>query len=237
MAIDDVEVEVPTAEQTPDGEVTAPAANRWQCPLCGKEFPNQPSKIRRHLKAVHDYEAPEEPPKPAAPRGARRGRRAGGGSRTQQGLTLAYGLAAMAFGAFGPPPVEARQRTALAAQLTARQMGASLDRGLRKTPLYPLVSAVFGLGAFLDDLAPAALPLVVGMYNYAPVTAQARVRPMARMLAGQALHQAFGDQPPGEPEDVTPVALPAWIVQLTDQLFPEPSPPDGVVRPSAGEPS
>lgn len=190
MAVDetDVEVEVPTEETVPDGEAPA-GSDRWQCYVCANHVRNRPYDIRRHLKThgiEPDQEATPEPPR--APRRTRRGgRSSASGNRTANGLTLAYGLAAMAFGAFGPPPVEARQRIALSAQLTARQMGQSLDRGLRKTPLYPLVSAVFGLGAFLDDLAPAALPLVVGMYNYATVSAQARVRPMARVLAGQAL--------------------------------------------------
>lgn len=216
MAVDEAEVEV----QEPEPDASAPdgdATGKWQCPACGKLLSARPQHVRRHLKDVHGIEAPGKAPAAPAPRG--RPRKAG---RTQQGLTLAYGLGMMAFGAFGPPPAEARQRVAMAGQLTATQTGAALDRGLRKTPLYPLVAAVFGVGAFLDDLAPAALPLVVGVYNYAPPLAQARIRPMARTLAGQVLHQAFGDAPP-ELAEVTPVAIPAWIRELTDHLFPEPS--------------
>ena len=224
MAIDEAEIKV--QEPDSDSEVTSDS-EAFICDVCGRSWPSARS-LARHRR-VHGQGAapPPAPSTPSAPR--HRGRKAG---RTQQGLTLAYGLAAMAFGAFGPPPVEARQRTAMAAQLTAQQTGAALDRGLRKTPIYPLVSAVFGMGAFFDDLAPAALPLVVGVYNYAPPAAQHRIRPMARVLAGQVLHQAFGDNPP-ELTEVTPVAIPAWIRELTDHLFPEPPPPDGVAPTSA----
>jgi hypothetical protein len=124
---------------------------------------------------------------------------------------------------FGPEPKDARQAVGTSMAITAVPAGAGLDKALHRTPVYPWLEAFIGGAGILNDLAPLGIPVLVGMYSYAPDEAKRRLRPMTVSVLGLIVLQSLGPEPPATPEEMTPIAIPEWIRDLVNGLLPLPS--------------
>lgn len=188
--------------------------------------------------AVRDPEGPE-PPSP--PRQKRRPKtrpqsnaRPSVDDMVASVLSMGYGLAGQAVSMWAPPPERARQSLGMSMAITAIPAGRGAQRILKRTPIYPFIAmAAGGIGA-LDAAAPLGIPLLVGMYGYAPAEAKERLRPMVGSLLGMALLSTYGPEPPAPPEpgDMTPLAMPDWIKELVAGLLPPPDEAEPVDDPN-----
>lgn len=201
----------------------------FTCEVCGAEFDTREDVVT-HWRENHSAKAKANSDTPS--RKARRSptRRATPSTPKPQppamspvrtGLTLSYALAGQAFGMFGPEPKEARGAVAMSIAMTAGQGGYALDRLASRTPFYKLLNGFFGSAGILEDCTPLGIPLIVGMYAYAPDAAKERLRPMAGSVLGLLMLQTFGPEPPEAPGDMTPIALPPWIREFVDGLLGE----------------
>lgn len=224
----DAENPVATPEGTADVE--------FECEVCGEAFRSR-NAVVAHWRENHSAKArkAQSEDKNGSPSGKarRQTRRRAPRSTTPKpkppamspvrtGLTLSYALAGQAFGMFGPEPKEARGAVAMSIAMTAGQGGYALDRLASRTPIYKLLNGFFGSAGILEDCTPLGIPLIVGMYAYAPEPAKERLRPMAGSLLGLLMLQTFGPEPPQAPGDMTPIALPPWIQEFVNGLLGEP---------------
>ena len=210
----------------------------FPCHECGEEFDSR-DEVVTHWRDAHSAAARKRRGETADARERRRGSQTSGARRTtsrraprqprapqmspvRTGLTLCYALAGQGFGMFGPEPRGARAAVSQAMMMTAGQGGYALDRLASRTPVYKFLNGFFGAAGVLEDATPLGIPLIVGMYAYAPPAAQDHLRPMAGTLLGMLLLQTFGPEPPSVPEDATPMALPPWIREFVDGLLPRP---------------
>lgn len=219
----------------------------FTCEGCGQEFDTR-EEVVAHWKANHSAKAKAAasngtPSRQSGPRRTRRGPTKKPStpkpqppvmSPVQTGMTITYALVGQAFGMFGPEPKEARNAVAMSMAMTAGQGGYALDRIAARTPFYKLLNGFFGSAGFLEDATPLGIPLIVGMYAYAPEAAKERLRPMAGSVLGLLMLQTFGPEPPASPGDMTPIAMPPWIQEFVDGLLGEaPSPVRKAEAPAA----
>lgn len=219
---------------------TETTVNVWPCEACDEIFATK-DEVLKHWRETHSAKArraqdretvdtdDETPPQPRSRGRSPKGRpprkprpKAPEMSPVRTGLTLTYALCGQAFGMFGPEPKEARNAVSMSIAMTAGQGGYALDRLASRTPLYKALNGFFGAAGVLEDCTPLGIPLIVGMYAYAPDAAKERLRPMAGSVLGLLMLQTFGPEPPAAPGDMTPVALPPWIQEFVNGLLGEP---------------